>query len=235
MKIQTLFKKMKHKIGFVHSILIIVLFLTIGYLILLLNGIIPSVNPHKGVPKYSDETGMVVILTFIGIVFALFSFLTFQSVSSFFDSKVSEIVDKQNKRDREQEEQWIKHKQEFNNLIGEVETREGLRCLEIASASLSRNEYDWYVQYMLLSLSCFAKRFAIEKSKEGTEGLQSTLLEGAITDLNNMLSNLEHQNNIVDKSSVVTEDCIKKIRKFESLEIDSKVMLIYNKLVQESN
>ncbi|MDF3026323.1 MAG: hypothetical protein K0S23_630 [Fluviicola sp.] len=101
--------------GIIHTILISILGLVVIYLFILnyqLKAQVDAevtINPSKVQPNISSETSTSVILTFIGIGFALFAFLTFQSLKDFYQNKISEI-------EKKHEEHEAQYQSQYNSL-----------------------------------------------------------------------------------------------------------------------
>ncbi len=113
---------MKHYTSIIHSVLIVLLILSVVCLYFtnqdlaheLNSRIVTTSNPEQEASEkfnnYSDNN-MSILLAFIGVGFALFAFLTFQGVKDLFHSKINEMEDKQ----KETEAYYKKHVEELKD------------------------------------------------------------------------------------------------------------------------
>lgn len=163
---------MKPYNSIIHSVLIVALILFTIYLYIelqeankLLSRVIPAMHPKQAEPDNSYGANGSILLTFIGVGFALFAFLTFQSVKDFFHSKIAEIKKKQKKEN--------KHYKKHVHKLEELEDN-WLSISSVVMGTLSDNAFkdgqDWLaVYYKLTSIRFFSKRKSIAGQDETIE------------------------------------------------------------------
>ena len=175
---------MKPYNSIIHSVLIVGLILVCFYLFIelktakeLLSRVVSTVNPNKAEPNNLNETNVSILLTFIGIGFALFASLTFQSVKDFFHSKIAEIEKKQDEKDQEHDKQIHKLESLEDNMLSISST-----LMNDFAGDLFKDGHDWLGLYHAINaILLYSKRKATnEKDKvdksDTVEGMLKTLL-----------------------------------------------------------
>lgn len=119
---------MKPYSSWIHSVLIVLSILYISYLHYkllevnrLFSGVISSMHPKPSIPYnlYVTEQpyDLSTIFTVIGVIFGLFSFLTFQSIKDFYESKIKEVKKEHEKARNQYNKQEHKLIELENNII----------------------------------------------------------------------------------------------------------------------
>lgn len=223
---------MKPYSSIIHTVLIIIIFLCLAFFFfkissleeLLLSKGFTSENLDKVSLQNLNDSNLSIIFTFIGVIFALFSFLTFQGIKDFYESKISEVKKEYEENKKSQKEQ----EQRFNNLMIEFYTSEAFSNTDDFHKQLDFGNYEWYIYHLFGTISYYALAHEIKSENNlgdssRTLNVVNNYLDAAIKKLNNV----DEVFNVKDES--ITK-YIQNIRKFNSMEIDKKVMLIYNKL-----
>lgn len=162
-KLKQLCNTMKPYTAGIHTILIVLLTLFCAYLEYKLrvtkdslSWVISSMNPEERISydsqQFKNPYDLSTIFTFMGVIFGLFSFLTFQSVKDFFASKIKDVEDKYKEAKKEYEDQKHKLIELENNVSYQMSTFYFSRTDHAEGSSL----FD-YVFFNLKGCECLAK------------------------------------------------------------------------------
>lgn len=166
------------------------------------------------------------ILFVFGVVTVVLGYLSYNS----FVHQVDVAVDKVKADYDDHLKKYEKQEHRLDGLMSDFTSREGFRNLEKSINSFDRKEYDWYIYYLFLSLNDFSDKYFIDSKKKSFETVCKLLIENANSDLLKALENLNGLNEIKNVNDETIQYCIKNIRRFGSVEIDEKAILLYSKL-----
>lgn len=236
-KLKQLCNTMKPYTAGIHTILIVLLTLFCAYLEYKLrvtkdslSWVISSMNPEERISydsqQFKNPYDLSTIFTFMGVIFGLFSFLTFQSVKDFFASKIKDVEDKHEEAKKEYESE--KHRLE--DLMSEFYSSETFRNLEYMNRDFRSGQHSWVIYYLFCALSYFGKKCELAYKNKKSESYIQEMIDFAIKKLDEAIVDLKNENNLKNVDDFLINAYIRDIRKFNSTEIDSKVIILYLKL-----
>lgn len=170
---------------------------------------------------------MTIVLSTFAVSLALLGFGSFK----LFDVRVKQNENEINKRYEIHRRENERNEHRINNLIKEFNHELGFTILSKASICLDNKELDWYLHYVLYSISCFSECFVINK-KYGNDSVCDKLTKQQLKAIAKVIENVGENTNIRNIDENLTNDYMSKARRFNSTELDRSLAVIWAKLSQ---